>query len=320
MRQAAVVAYAAALVAALAACGPDDAAAPGDGASTVSASPSEAASATGAPALPPGPLGPAEVHDIVAVGRDEVWAMSDSGWWRFADGVWTQAGPRGGGFFRGVLAADGSVWATTSAGLVRFTGDEWTLVSTAVGDGEPAAGPDGTVWAVEGRSVVGFAPDGGRTELPDPQLRAWSVWQLAAGPDGTLWVSSSGYAPAELARWNGGWQRVDTPPSWSQIGSSLVVAADGALWVFGFQVSELGRYAEGSWTTFTVAAGDLAAAPGGLVCVAAGAVTCYDAHGTGMTQRVPGAEVRSISIAPDGSTWVFVPGEHMLRLRATGEL
>lgn len=261
--------------------------------------------------------GPTDVYELVAVGRDEVWASSWSmagfGWWRYADGAWTQVGPQGEAGDRGVLAADGSVWATTSDGLVRFVDEEWTLMSDTIDGHQLAAAPDGTVWAVESGRVVGFTADGAaRTELPDPPGR-----ELAAGEDGTVWVSNGPYMPSELSRWDDGWQKVDLPPTWSGI-ASLVVDADGALWATtqipvadeGLDF-ELGRYADGSWTTFEVEeVSDIAASPDGVVCIVPN-VTCFDATGM-VSERLPGVSASSISIAPDGSTWVL--GEQVIRL------
>ena len=279
----------------------------------------------------PGPL--------VAVSRDEVWARAgDGGWWRHRNGAWEPVGPQEDateamGFESGVVASDGAVWVPTPVGLVRVDGDDWTVMSERdTSRQQLAAGPDGSVWAIEGGSVVRLDADGSRTPL-DYQP-GFSPERLAVGPDGTLWAAGGWHWSAgrterwSLARWDGTWQEVPSPPwmvqpypegwSWTGPVSGLVVAADGALWVSGYGPGFVARYANGEWTNFEddsePVVEHLVALPNGTVC-AAPDLTCFDATGriaSTITETLPGVFFDDIGVAPDGAVWVH--GEQIARL------
>jgi hypothetical protein len=269
----------------------------------------------------PGPL--------VAVSRDEVWARAgDGGWWRHRNGAWEPVGPQEDateamGFESGVVASDGAVWVPTPVGLARVDGDDWTIMSERTTSRQQlAAGPDGSVWAIEGGTVVRLDADGSRTPL-DYQP-GFSPERLAAGPDGALWAGGGW----DLARWDGTWQEVPSPPwmvepypvgwSWTGPVSGLVVAADGALWVSGYGPGFVARYANGEWTNFEddsePVVEHLVALPNGTVC-AAPDLTCFDATGriaSTITETLPGVFFDDIGVAPDGAVWVH--GEQTARL------
>ena len=166
----------------------------------------------------PGPL--------VAVSRDEVWAPGRryGGWWRHRNGAWEPVGPQEDateamGFESGVVASDGAVWVPTPVGLVRVDGDDWTVMSERdTSRQQLAAGPDGSVWAIEGGTVVRLDADGSRTPLD--YLPGFSPERLAVGPDGALWAAGgwhwsagrtehwtwpAGTAPGRRCRPHRGW-------------------------------------------------------------------------------------------------------------------
>jgi ligand-binding sensor domain-containing protein len=260
---------------------------------------------------------------LVAVSSDEVWARTESGVWsRYRDGVWEAVGPQDArrqmGYGSGVVASDGAVWVLTPAGLVRVDGDDWTVMSEgATSWQQPAAGPDGSVWAIEESDevvrVVRFHADGTRTTIDDPPIDDPPIApeRLAVGPDGALWAAGGW----DLARWDGTWQQLPPPPDWSPYWvSGLEVTPDGALWVSGIAPDVFARYADGEWTTFEHDAEQLVALSDGTVCIAP-FLACFDATGAivgTITETLPGVYFDGIDIAPDGAVWVH--GEQIARL------
>ena len=55
-------------------------------------------------------------------------------------------------------APDGTVWATTSAGLARFDGTAWTTVVRGLLFVDVDVAPDGTVWVTGDFGVARLAP------------------------------------------------------------------------------------------------------------------------------------------------------------------
>lgn len=263
----------------------------------------------------------------LAVSRDEVWVAVDDGsatvWMRYRGGVWSPMGPgmtHFEGASRAVLASDGTVWATTPAGLVRFEGDAWTVIS-ATATPPLAAGADGVVWAVDGTyesglAVVGFTPDGTRTDRGypnDPDFPKFYPMALAVGTEGSLWLASGGYAPFALARWTGSWEVIALHGEVDST-TDMAVAGDGALWVTvgdGDSYS-LSRYFEGEWTSIVDGwMADLATSPDGDVCgVFEFEFVCFDA--TGETGRTPVPDWVTVDIAPDEAIWLL--GQQLFRL------
>ena len=272
----------------------------------------------------PGPL--------VAVSRDEVWAgdgnAGDGGWWRHRNGAWEPVGPQEDateamGFESGVVASDGAVWVPTPVGLVRVDGDDWTVMSERdTSRQQLAAGPDGSVWAIEGARWSGWMPTAAAPRSTTNRGSARSAWPSA--PTARCGRAAAG----DLARWDGTWQEVPSPPwmvepypvgwSWTGPVSGLVVAADGALWVSGYGPGFVARYANGEWTNFEddsePVVEHLVALPNGTVC-AAPDLTCFDATGriaSTIAETLPGVFFDDIGVAPDGAVWVH--GEQIARL------
>jgi len=265
---------------------------------------------------------------VLAVSHDEVWTRTwggSPGWWRYHDGSWAAVGPHepselGPG--DAVLAPDGSVWAITPGGLVRFEGEQWTVMDASMTMGRLAAGPDGTVWEVggEGGGILGFRADGTSTFIGPPTgdaFPSWGINWLGAGPDGVVWAASGGWAPAALARWDGEWQTVPLPVAEPMLGD-LLVARDGALWVAGVAPGGtlfVSRYVDGGWTTFDlIGAWQLAQAPDGSVCATSSSgLVCFDESGevTGRSSHVL-YNFGEFDIAPDGAIWVH--GDQFARM------
>lgn len=262
-----------------------------------------------------------QVWGLSAVSADEVWSRlrpvteprsdRDSRWALFRDGQWAARGPRVTGMGASAVASDGALWATTTQGLVRYSGEDWSVVAedvmqaTARRESTLAAGADGSVWASVSGDIVMIRPDGTRQSVGSPAGMAFAV-PRAAGADGTVWTREPG--GSALHQWDGAWHSVAPPEADASI-YDLAVATDGALWAL-LQLKQggaLGRYLDGSWQTFPVSAGQtLAATPGAGVCTEADAlagIVCYDAKGLVGTMPFEGF-FDGFSIASDGAAWV----------------
>jgi hypothetical protein len=259
------------------------------------------------------------------------WTGPPLGWTRFHDGTWTAVGPAVLWYGRpAALATDGALWALTSAGLVRFLGEQWQAVAADLVEGpddgmfwnDPrvVAGPDSSVWTstTDGR-IVQVRPDGTRTDIGRPPGVDAAV-PRAGGADGSVWVLVSDPSGApELAVWTGRWSTVAVPEDVDEV-EDLVVADDGSLWAALLRPADsggdaLGRYADGTWTVFPEpSAHSLADAPGAVVCAGqpvAGPIRCYDPDG--LVGEVPfDASYEGFDIAPDGAVWVRA--EQVVRL------
>lgn len=96
-----------------------------------------------------------------------------------------------------LAAADGAVWAGTERGLARFADGEWTTFDEELPHlrvASVAVAADGAVWAITGESG---GPYGGLVRFDDGD---WTVWDrrehfsdgrvvaVATGPDGGVWL------------------------------------------------------------------------------------------------------------------------------------
>lgn len=171
----------------------------------------------------------------VAAADGAVWAGTDGGLARFADGEWTT-------FDEELphlrvtsvaVAADGAVWAITGdpgspyGGLVRVDDGDWTVWNRGEhfdGDrvAEVATGPDGGVWLVTEKVPRGAddPPDGGHRLL----RRDGEAWTVAAGRD-ELPVSRLAAFTVDAA--GVPWGAFADP---SGEGAGLVWRFDGQLW------------------------------------------------------------------------------------------
>ena len=132
------------------------------------------------------------------------------------------------------VANDGSLWAATSDGIVRWDLNTQTPTIYTTEHGLPPAGAwfveaglDGTVWAGGDEWMARF--DGTLTTFPVPNTSPFQ--QVAVGSDGTAWVA---FETGELGRFDGSeWQMLDVPSIAQPQGDRPQVAAapDGNLWV-----------------------------------------------------------------------------------------
>ena len=110
------------------------------------------------------------------------------------------------------MAGDGSLWAATANGVVRWDLDTQTPTVYTTEHGLPSegavfveAGLDGTVWA--GGDVWMARFDGALTTFSVPN--DYPLYQIAVGPDGTVWAA---FEPGRLGRFDGSeWQMLDAP-------------------------------------------------------------------------------------------------------------
>ena len=198
----------------------------------------------------------------------------------------------------GVSVADGSLWAATEGGMVRwdlddrsaevFTPDNGLPISEG-GMGQVAVAPDGAVWAYSwSQDVVMF--DGARwTEprgydqvdivnprcVPDEDCRN-PITAMAIGPDNLV---SLAVGPDTLLQFDGtAWNVVPITPAethgdgayaWA---TDIAVAPDGTLWIASWE--ELLRFDGATWDRFTVADG------------------------------LPSGAISTVVVAPNGDVWI----------------
>jgi hypothetical protein len=266
--------------------------------------------------------------DAISATRSGVFAGTNLGLFRFADGRWTPAwsepvaGPGGGGRIVAISAteawtADGdAAWHWRDGGWERFPLP--TAFDAASGIRDLAVGPDGTVWTATEKGLLVLA-DG-----------TWSVaWDHPAGvvdvaADGTAWAAGRGDALlAHVTRDRGGFD-VTTAASPVAI-TALAAARDGTVYAGNFGYTTIAGLARCDATSCTqihplgaadrVAVLDLVAHPGG------GVVAVLFGDGPGPTWdswlvRVDGDTVDvlerrgkvdgysgNLAVSPDGDIW-----------------
>lgn len=193
-----------------------------------------------------------------------------------------------------VLVPDGSLWAGTGGGVVR-----WDLADDTY---------------VRFSTVDGLASD--------------DVTDLSLSPDGTLWVATRGGGVSHLvgANWTT-YTQVDGLID--NIVYAIATAPDGSVWV-GTN-SGVGHFDGASWTSYTTAdglAGEVVwyvdIAPDGDVWFSThvGGVSQYDpdrgswsTHGA--SQGLPLPNARFLTIGPDGAPWLHIGYDHVYRFDGT---
>jgi len=224
------------------------------------------------------------------------------------------------------VSTDGSLWAATGDGVVRWDLATQTPTVYTADQGLPAgavnyveAGSDGTVW------VGGWADESGWLARFDGTLTTFSVPSLepvapiAIGPDGSAWIAMP---LRELGRFDGSeWQVFEAPfgrvgELWSWA-SSLAFGPDGTLWAL-IGTGEVGTggvasFDGSTWTRYTdpngslQEGGSIKVAPDGTVWVGTtGAVARFDGNTwTRFTTAdgLPSSEYLAVSIGTDGSVW-----------------
>ena len=195
------------------------------------------------------------------------------------------------------IAPDGTLWATTEAGIVRWDLAAMTptvyptadLPTGGGGLGGIVAAPDGTIWASTGepQRILRFDGDSwsqadGFADLtvvnppciPDQDCLQ-PITGMAVGVDGIVWVA---VGPETLVRYDGAtWEVIEVtaasevPSGAAAWGSSLTVAPGGTLWAAGWE--EVLAFDGTAWTRYPAAEG------------------------------LPERGILSIAVAPDGTVW-----------------
>jgi len=203
-----------------------------------------------------------------------------------------------------VAVSDGSLWAATQAGIVRWNlGDRSAGVFTSTdglpnaefGFGQVVVAPDGTVWAFTwNQDVVEFdgtrwvEPDGyDQLDIVNPRCVTGEecldpITAMAIGPDNLV---SLAVGPEALLQFDGtDWNILpvsdvethgDGASAWA---TDIEVALDGTLWIASWE--ELLAYDGDGWTRFTTADG------------------------------LPSGAINSVEVAPNGEVWVGATDNH----------
>ena len=253
------------------------------------------------------------------------------------------------------VAGDGSLWAATADGVVRWDVDTQTPTIYTTDHGLPSggaafveAGLDGSVWARGDGWMARFG--GALTTFSIPNGDPFHP--MAVGPDGTVWAA---FGSGKIGRFDGSeWQVLDTPAFAESQGpwvSELAVAPDGTVWV-GLSDESMGdpkssdvsrgvaSFDGSAWTVYTPADGLppqvgnlIAVAPDGTVwagsagwvgadgsSVSGGGAASFD--GTVWTSYtsadgLPSNDV-DVVIGADGSVWAIdVYGDGVARFDGT---
>lgn len=223
---------------------------------------------------------------VYAPSSEEVWVNTGQTWYRFRDGGSERLGAGSPSCLVDV-GTDGALWTASETGtLARITQEGgYRVVATDpvdCGGGldfgtAKGAGPDGSLWALQGGSVVRFMPDGSRVRMrqpvrltprqdcnpeeddPDcPPADRIDFCLYGVDPTGALWVRER-FAYAEDSdpcagpwhRWDGRrWRTVEEPGKYV-LAAEKVVNGDGIGWAlmppdyWGAPSEVIARYAEG---------------------------------------------------------------------------
>ena len=201
--------------------------------------------------------------------------------------------PHPGDEAHGVAVADGMLWATTGAGVVRWNLEERSAVLFTSADGLPfddefhgqvVVAPDGTVWvsAYYPQDLVAFDGTGWSEPTGYDQIDALNsrcshddddacpnpISAMAVGPDGVLFLA---LGDGTLLEFDGAvWSVLPTPAD----DADMAVAADGTLWVAGWD--NVSAYDGDTWSRFTTA------------------------------DNLPSEGIASVDVAPNGDVWVGI--------------
>lgn len=157
------------------------------------------------------------------------------------------------------IAQDGSVWATTNTGVVRWDLENESAILYTTEDGLPTndvlrivVGSDGTVWVGHAGWVARF--DGVWTTFSAPGAEG----PMAVSADGSVWTA---FGERALARFDGSeWRTFHAPLSlddgiatpWT---ADLAVTADGTVWAGGHEYLGLWAFDGTDWTHYSTADG-----------------------------------------------------------------
>lgn len=126
----------------------------------------------------------------------------------------------------------GTIWASTTTGLMRFEGDRWNKVGK---DWNFPAGPvaslfvdrQGTLWAGADRSIV-FLPKGAR-RFQTTSIQVSNVRQIVEARNGKLWMAETTRSVRPLPL---GTKSLPADETEVRVGSiGILFASDGSLWI-----------------------------------------------------------------------------------------
>ena len=211
------------------------------------------------------------------------------------------------------FAPDGSLWAGTTGGLMRWDLDSDTYTRYLLVAYQVAPAPDGSLWLNTEYGLCQF--DGTACEQPPdmPGTTGGQVYALAVTPDGDLWAGSDlGASRFDGASW------VSYPFGAGVYG--LAVSDEGVLWATTAAGVAQYQQAEDGWVFHTQEQG----LPGpqvhiigsgprgeGWAYVAWDGLFRYDGEEWLPVITPPGGNVRDIAFADDGTPWIgTVGGSH----------
>lgn len=189
-----------------------------------------------------------------------------------------------------------------------------------------AFAPDGSLWAGTGGGVVRWdlATDAHVRYGTADGLASDDVTDLTFAPDGSLWAATRGGGVSHFDGTN--WTTfTEMDGLINDIVYAVDTAPDGSVWV-GTD-SGAGHFDGAAWTSYTMAdglAGEVvwyvAVAPDGDAWFSthAGGVSQYDPHQNawsthGAEQGLPLPNARFLTIGPDGAPWLHVGYDHVYR-------
>jgi hypothetical protein len=285
------------------------------------------------------PGGPRSYLRVVAISRDELWAISGQVVWHLLDGTWTSeeidpsrivGGSAGPGVGPTVtLAPDGTVWAAGVSGVAYRRDGRWVVV-----DPFPATvvtvDHEGTAWTASTLSSCAIwalrfnGSSWTRTSAECPfTFGGGAVTSMAVDGRGALWVGAQGFVHKALARYaEGRWDTTAPRAGLPDYGSVEILgtAATGDLWI-RFQedagAKQTARYDGTTWTVMP--APDM---PETVASVAPGAAS-WASTLAGYNWQMLEAENPSVvppltplTVAPDGTVFAVDGEENLVRLAA----
>ena len=213
------------------------------------------------------------VRGLLQTSDGSVWVAAFDGsglhFVRYRDGLWVRfdEGFRANGLVPMVESVDGSIWAGTESGVVRYDGSDWQTFTSAdglAGTLMPSDSPHGFLTASDGSVWVCLAGDDapldGKGGVSRYDGGNWTSFTRADGlaglyglsiteaADGTIWVGTE----TGVSQFVGGWRafpELDLPPTTNADDAPhLFVAADGAVWLVG--KGQVARYNGRDWEKF----------------------------------------------------------------------